>query len=81
MPLEKTLTLHNAIILIKSVFNKDQCGYVKAFKVKNKKLMFFRVNDEELLEKYKDIWNKIEGVKSVASNTLQVYEDRYLKTK
>ena len=81
MPLEKTLTLHNAIILIKSVFNKDQCGYVKAFKVKNNNLMFFRVNDEELLEKYKDIWNKIEGLKSVASNTLQVYEDRYLKTK
>ena len=43
--------------------------------------MFFRVNDEELLEKCKDIWNKIEGLKNDASNTLQVYEDRYIKTK
>ena len=24
LPLEKTLTLHNAVILIKSVFNKDK---------------------------------------------------------
>ena len=26
-PLDKTLTLHNVIIFIKSVFNKDQIGY------------------------------------------------------
>ena len=43
--------------------------------------MFFRANDEELLEKCKDIWNKTEGLKNDASNTLQVYEDRYIKTK
>ena len=41
-------------------------GYVKTFKVKdgdkdkNNKLMFFFRNDENLLEKYKAIWNKIE---------------------
>ena len=27
LPLENTLTLHNVIILIKSVFNKDQNHY------------------------------------------------------
>ena len=27
LPLEKTLTLHNVVILIKSVFNKDQNHY------------------------------------------------------
>ena len=37
-------------------------GYVKTFKVKdgdedkNNKLIYFRMNDEKLLEKYKTIW-------------------------
>ena len=35
--------------------------YVKTFKVKeDNKLMFFRIEDEKLLEKYKAIWTKIE---------------------
>ena len=36
-------------------------GYVKKFKVedKNKKVLFFRTDDEKLLEKYKAIWTKI----------------------
>ena len=39
-------------------------GYVKTFKVKDKKnkLISFR-NDEKLLEKYKTIWTKIEDLK------------------
>ena len=37
-------------------------GYVKTFKVKdrNNELTSFRINDEKLLEKYKDIQIKIE---------------------
>ena len=41
-------------------------GYVKTFKAKdgdkdkNNKLMSFRINDENLLEKYKGICTKIE---------------------
>ena len=41
-------------------------GYVKTFKVKegnkdkNNKLMFFRIEDEKLLEKSQAIWTKIE---------------------
>ena len=44
-------------------------GYVKIFKVKdgerdkNSKLMPFSINDENLLEKYKAIWTKIEDLK------------------
>ena len=38
-------------------------GYIKAFKIedKNNKLMFFHINNENLLEKYKAICTKIEG--------------------
>ena len=40
-------------------------GYVKTFKVKkgNNKLMSFPINEKKLLEMYKAIWIKIEGLK------------------
>ena len=43
--------------------------YVKTFKVKDgdkdkhNKLMFFRIDDEKLLQKYKAIWTKIKDLK------------------
>ena len=52
-------------------------GYVKAFKVKDgdsnksNKLMSFRIIVEMLLEKYKTIWTKIEGVKNLKLNVYQ----------
>ena len=57
-------------------------GYVKTFKVKDKKnkLMSFR-NDEKLLEKYKTIWTKIEDLKNILLNALPVYDERYIKNK
>ena len=45
-------------------------GYVKTFKVidrdkdKNSKLMYFRVDDEKLLENNKAIWNYTEDLKN-----------------
>ena len=58
-------------------------GYVKTFKVKDKnnKLMPFRLNDAKLLENYKTIWTKIEGLKNIELNALTVYDDRHIKTK
>ena len=62
-------------------------GYVKTCKVKdgdedkNNKLMFLRVDDERLLEKYKTIWTKTEDLKNIKLNALPVYYDRYIKTK
>ena len=61
-------------------------GDVKTFKVKegdedkNNKLMYFRIDDEKLLKKYKAIQIKIE-VWRIELNTLTVYDDRYIKTK
>ena len=61
-------------------------GYVKTFKVKeedkdkNNKLMSFHIDDEKLLEKYKDIWTKIEDLKNIKLNALPVYDDKYIKT-
>ena len=61
-------------------------GYVKRFKVKdgdkdkNNKLMPFRINDK-LLQKYKNIWTKIEDLKNIELNHLPFYDDKYIKTK
>ena len=62
-------------------------GYVKTFKVKggdknmNNKLMFFCIDHEKLLEKYRTIWAKIEDPKSFNFNVLPIYDDRYAKMK
>ena len=61
--------------------------YVKTFKVKdgdkdkNNKWKSVRINGEKLLEKHKNIWSKIECLKSIELNALPVYDDRYIKTK
>ena len=54
-------------------------GYVKIFKVKegNNKLMSFRIDDENLLEKYKAIWTEIEDFKNIKLNAVPVYDDIY----
>ena len=60
-------------------------GYVKTFKVKDKdkhnKLMCFHIDNENLLEKYKSIWTKIEDLINIEVNALPVYDDTYIKTK
>ena len=40
-------------------------------------LMFFRIDDEKLLEKYKTIWTKIEDLKNIEP----LSNDTYIKTK
>ena len=61
-------------------------GYVKTFKVKrgdkdkNNKLMSFCIDNENLLQKYKAIWAKIENLKNIELNAFPTYDDRYIKT-
>ena len=43
--------------------------------------MSFRIDDEKLLEKYEEIWTKIEDLKNIELNALPVYDDRYIKAK
>ena len=43
--------------------------------------MFFRLDNEKLLEKYKAIWTKVEDLKNIELNALPVYDDRDIKTK
>ena len=58
-------------------------GSVKTLKVKDKnnKLMYFHINDEKLLGKYKTVGTKIEELKNIELNALPVYYDRNMKFK
>ena len=42
--------------------------------------MAFWIDDKQL-EKYKAIWTKVEDLKNIEWNALQVYDYRYIKTK
>ena len=60
-------------------------GFVTTFKIKDNykdnKFMSFYVDDDKLLEKYKNICTKIEDFQKIALNALLVYDDRYIKIK
>ena len=43
--------------------------------------MSFRIDDENLLQKYEGIWTKIKDLKNIKLSALPVYDDRYIKTK
>ena len=69
------------LILPKTAENNDTFKVKDADKNKSNKLISFRIDAETLLEKYKTIQTNIEDLKNVELNTLQVYDDRYIKTK
>ena len=60
-------------------------GYIQIIEVKdedkNNKLMSFRINNDELSEKYKTIWTKIKDLKNLELIALPVYDDKYIKSK
>ena len=69
------------------ILNKKR-GYVITFKLKdgdtdkNNKLMSSRIDDDDkLLDKYKTIGIKIEGLQNIKFNALPVNDNRYIKTK
>ena len=43
--------------------------------------MYFDIDDDNPLEKYKTIWNNIQNVQNMKFNDLTVYDDRYIHTK
>ena len=51
----------------------------KEMKEENNRLMSFRIDNEELMERYKSIWTNIEGLKNIKINALPIYDNRYIK--
>ena len=43
--------------------------------------MSFFIDDDKLLEKYKTLWTKIEGLRNIKLNSLSFHGDRHIKIK
>ena len=54
-------------------------GYTKSFN--ETKYISFLIRDDELLEKYNKIWNKVSNSTKKGFDSEPVYHEKYLKTK
>ena len=55
-------------------------GYIKYFENRGKKMSFL-IKDDEVLEKYEQIWDLIKNKLKIKFRSLPVYDKKYLKTK
>ena len=55
-------------------------GYIKCFENRGKNMSFV-TKDNNLLEKYNEIWNKIKKTLNIQFLCMSVYEEKYIKAK
>ena len=55
-------------------------GYIKCF-AKGGKNMSFVIKDDDVLDKYNDIWDKIKETLSIKFHNTPVYDEQYIKAK
>ena len=55
-------------------------GYIKYFENKRKN-MSFTVKNDDVLDKYNEIWDKIKGKLSIKFHSTPVYGEKYIKAK
>ena len=51
-------------------------GYIKYFKN-----MSFMVKNDDVLDKYKEIWDKIKETLNIKFHSIPVYDEKYIKAK
>ena len=55
-------------------------GYIKYF-AKGGKNMSFVIKDDDVLDKYNEIWDKIKETLSIKFHSMPVYDEKYIKAK
>ena len=55
-------------------------GYMKHFE-KGGKIMYFVIKDDNVLDKYSKIWNKLTGELNIKFHNMPVYDEKYIKAK
>ena len=55
-------------------------GYIKYFKNRGKR-MSVMIKDDDVLDKYNEIWDKIKNKLSIKSHGEPVYDEKYIKAK
>ena len=55
-------------------------GYIKYFENGGKNMSFV-IKDDDVLDKYNEIWNKIKETLSIKFHSMPVYDEKYIKAK
>ena len=55
-------------------------GYIKYFENGGKNMSFV-IKDDDVLEKYNEIWSKINGELNIKFHSMPAYDEKYIKTK
>ena len=55
-------------------------GYIKYFKNGGKNMSFV-IKDDDVLDKYNEIWDKIKGKLNIKFHSMPVYDEKYIKAK
>ena len=55
-------------------------GYIKCFKNAGQN-MFFIIKDDDVLDKYNEIWKKIKKTLNIKFHSMLVFDEKYIKAK
>ena len=55
-------------------------GYIKYFENSGKNMSFI-IKDDDVLDKYNEIWNKIKRKLNITFHSMPVYDEKYRKVK
>ena len=55
-------------------------GYIKYFENGGKNMSFV-IKDDDVLDKYNEIWDKIKEILSIKFHRMSAYDEQYIKTK
>ena len=55
-------------------------GYIKYFENGGKNMSFV-IKDDDVLDKYNEIWDKIKETLSIKFHSMPVYDEKYIKAK
>ena len=70
----------NEIVKPLCIISPQTSGYIKYFRNGGKNPSFF-LNDDEVLDKYNEIWDVIKNKLKIKFHSLPIYDKKYLKTK
>ena len=68
------------IVKLLCIILSQMTGYIKYFENRGKNMSFV-IKDDDVLDKYNEIWDKIKETLSIKFHSMHVYDEKYLKAK
>ena len=62
------------------IISPQMSGYMKYFENGGKNMSFL-IKDDNLLDKYNEIWNKVKKTLNIKFHSMPVYDEKYIKAK